>query len=117
MKLGARLNGQNGFIHLPSGARGQHVASGLSHAGEDVRNLGNRLAGGEDDLRHTGAQGAVVIELGETEILEGQVAQAAQGFFHASVAVPDVVEQLFNMSAIHQRPSFALRGLACTVWV
>ena len=55
--------------------RGQHVAAGLRHAGKDGCHLRGGLAGGKDDLGHAGAQRAVVIELGETEVFKGQIAQ------------------------------------------
>ena len=38
------------------------------------------FARGEDDFGHAGAQGAVVVELGEAYVFKGQVAQALQRF-------------------------------------
>ncbi len=66
------------------------------------------LARGKDHLRHAGAQRAVMIELGEAKVLEGQIAQAVQGFVDAGAALAHFVEQRFDAGAIHQSPSFSM---------
>ena len=48
-----------------------------------MRHLRGGFAFGEDHLGHSGAQRAVMIEFGETEIFKGQSAQALQRVGHA----------------------------------
>ena len=45
---------------------------------DDRRDLLRRLAGAEDDLGEAPAQGAVVVDLGEAQVLEGQGPRAAR---------------------------------------
>jgi hypothetical protein len=49
-------------------------------------NLSRRLALAENHLRQVVAQGAVVIYLGEADVLIGQIAQFFQGVFNRSGA-------------------------------
>ena len=61
------------------GSRCQHVAGVGREAAEDVRHLLRRFALGKDHLGHALAQGAMMVDLGETEVLKGQVTQALDG--------------------------------------
>ena len=61
--------------------------------GRRWRHLRGGLACGEDHLRHAGAQGAMMVELGEAEIFKRQIAQALQGFGDAGAAFAHFVEQ------------------------
>ena len=72
--------GGDGGVLFLGGSRGQHVAAVGGEAGEDVGYLAGRFALGKDHLGHALAQGAMVVELGETEVLEGQVTEALDGF-------------------------------------
>ena len=45
--------------------RGEDISPTLGQPGEDLRQLLRRLPLPKDHLRHAGAQGAVVIELGK----------------------------------------------------
>ena len=73
MKFGAWLDSMNGLEHFARRACGQHVASGLRHAGEDCCHLRCGLAGGKNHFGHPGAQRAVVIEFGEAQVFEWQI--------------------------------------------
>jgi hypothetical protein len=80
----------------------------LGHAGEDGRHLRGSLAGAEDDFGHAGAKGAMMIELGKADVLEGQVAKAIEGGVDGGAAFAHFIEQGFDLRAIHQFPSFAV---------
>jgi hypothetical protein len=47
---------------------------------EDVRNLTRCFPLSENHLGHALAEGAVMVDLGESEILKGQVPEALNGF-------------------------------------
>jgi hypothetical protein len=47
---------------------------------------------GEDHLGHALSEGAMMIELGETEVLEGQVAEALHGFVGGELTVSNLTE-------------------------
>ena len=49
------FHGADSLKHFAGDARGQHIASGMRHAGEDLGHLRRGLAGGKDHLRHPGA--------------------------------------------------------------
>ncbi len=101
VELGAGFDCEDRIEHFTSSASGEDVASGLGHAGEDGCYLGGGFAGGKDDLGHTGAEGAVMIDLGETEIFERKIAEAVEGFVDRRAALADFVEQRFDAGAIH----------------
>jgi len=86
--------GGDGGVLFFGGSCGQHVAAVGGEAGEDVGYLAGRFALGEDHLGHALAQGAMMVELGETQVLEGQVAQALYGFVGGEALFSDLVEQL-----------------------
>jgi hypothetical protein len=114
--LGLGYDGPNRSPHLIGSARGQDVAASLGHAGKDGGNLGGRLACGEDNFRHSSAQGAMVVELGEAEVFEGQVLEAIDGIANGSAPVADFVEESFEAKTIHFKNSYcgcsALRSAA-----
>ena len=83
VKLGARFQiawfrCPHCIIMLARGARGQHVATRLCHAGKDRGHLGGRFSRGKDHLGHAGAQGAMMVELGEAKVFKGEIAQPFQ---------------------------------------
>jgi hypothetical protein len=84
--LGLGYDGPNRSPHFIGGARGEDVAASLGHAGKDGGDLGGGLAGGEDHLGHASAQGAMVVELGEAEVFEGQIFEAVEGIADGSAA-------------------------------
>jgi hypothetical protein len=92
----------DGAKHIFGGARSQNVAVVPGHAGKDLSNLRWSLAGGKYDFGHAGAEGAVMIELGKTDVFERQVAQPVEGIVDGGAALTDFVEQRFDLRAIHQ---------------
>jgi hypothetical protein len=102
VKLRSRFRAVHRFKHLARGACGQHISAGLRHPLEDRRHLCRRLALREDHFGHSGAQRAVMVELGKAKILEGQIAQALQRFRHAGRPGTHFVQQRFNLQSIHQ---------------
>ena len=60
------------------GARGEHVPGLLQKPRGDLGHLLGRLALGQNHLRHAAAQRAVVVDLGEAQVLERHVPQLAQ---------------------------------------
>jgi hypothetical protein len=91
----------NGAKHIGGGAGGQYIAAMPGHAGEDLRNLCGRLAGAKNNLWHAGAERAVMIEFGESNVLEREVAETVKGIVHAGLAVANLIEQCFDLRAVH----------------
>jgi len=79
----------------------QHVAGVGCQALEDVGDLAWGFALGEDHLGHALAQGAMVIEFGETQILEGEMAQALDGFIGRHALFSYLLEELAEGWTIH----------------
>ena len=50
----------------------------------------------QNHLGHAGAQGAVMVDLGEADVFKGQVSQAIERIGNAGVAFANFVEQRFN---------------------
>jgi len=71
--------GGYGGVLFFGGSRRQHVAAVGGEAVEDFGDLAGRFALGKDHLGHALAQGAMMVELGETQILKRQVTQALYG--------------------------------------
>jgi hypothetical protein len=71
-------------------------------AGEDSGYLGWRFAWGEDYLGHALTQGAMVIELGETQVFEGHVAEAFHGLVGRELALPNLIEQFLKRLGVHR---------------
>jgi hypothetical protein len=74
----------------------------LGHAREYLSYLRGGLSGSEDHLGHACAQGAVMIELGESDIFEGQVAETVEGVSDGGSAFAHFIQQRLDLSAIHQ---------------
>ena len=81
--------------------RDQHVARVFEQAPGDGDNLLRRLAFTEDHLRHAVAQRAMVVHLGEAQILERHVAQAVQRAVHIHCAGAHLFEQLPKLLLVH----------------
>jgi hypothetical protein len=97
---------------LFAGACSQDVAPVFGEPGEDSRDLRRRLAFTEDDLRHTRAQGAMMIDFGEAEILEGQMAQASDRSVGREFAFADLLEKLadrFGVQRSTQQPALSIQ--------
>jgi len=106
VKFCSWLNGLDGEEHFMGGTCGEDVASMLGHAGKDGSYLRGGFARGEDDFRHAGAEGAMMIDLGEADVLERQIAQAIECVVYGGAAFANIVEQGFNAAAIHQSLPF-----------
>ena len=107
MKLRARRDpaARTAAIH----SRDARVASTLPPAFAMRAKIAATCAGvfalGKNHLRHAGAQRAMVIHLGKSQILKGQIAQPLQRV-GTLVAFAHFVQKRFNLRAIHQRPFF-----------
>ena len=60
-----------------------------------------RLSLAEDDLGKAVAEGTVVVEFREAEILEGEVADAVEGRVDAGCAAAHVFEQAAKVIFVH----------------
>jgi hypothetical protein len=70
-------------------------------AAENVRYLARRFSRGKNHLGHSLAQGAMVVDLGETEVLKGQVAKALDSVVRREVFFSNLLEQLAKGLGIH----------------
>jgi len=83
------------------GAGGQ---DGVVVGGEffgDFADLDGGFAGAEDGFGMAAAEGAVVVEGGEGEVLERQTAEAGEGVGDGELAVGDVGEEVMELGRIH----------------
>src|SRR6266446_6742797 len=92
--------GDGGKLFL-GGSRRQYVAAVSGQAAEDVGDLARRFALGKNHFGHALAQGAMVVDLGETEVLKGEVTQALYGLVGGETLFPDLLEQLAKGLGIH----------------
>src|SRR5262249_48980230 len=74
-----------------------------------------RLAGTEDRLRSPTAKRAVLIHLGEPEILIRQPAQSPQRLLDPQAPVPHIVEQLTQRFSIHPRSHVIVVDRHCSI--
>src|SRR6266852_9470714 len=102
--------GDGGILFLGSPGR-EHVAAVGRQASEDVRHLARRFALGKNHLGHALAQGAMVVDLGETEVLKGQVTQALDGVVGREALFADLLEQPAKGLGIHADVIVDWRGL------
>jgi hypothetical protein len=70
-------------------------------AGEDVRYLAGRFALGKDHFGHALAEGAVVVELGETEVLKRQVTEALDGVVGGETLFSNLLEEMAKGLGVH----------------
>src|SRR5205807_375984 len=84
------------------GPRGQNVASVFSEPGENSCYVRGCLALSENDLRHAGAEGTMVIHFGEAEVFEGQVAQAVNRVVGRKFSAADLVEKFADGFSVHR---------------
>ncbi len=92
------FDGPNFFFYCGKlffgGAGGEDVAAVFGEAGKNSGDLRRRLAFAENDFGHADAQGAVMIDLGEAEIFEGQMTQARNGVVGRELALAYLFEKL-----------------------
>ena len=92
-EFGSVDSGCYGGVLLFGGPGRKDVAAMLGEAAEDAGYLFWSLALAEDHFGHAVAEGAVVVDLGEPQIFEGQVSEAVDGFVGRELLLFDLVEQ------------------------
>jgi hypothetical protein len=83
----------------------------FGEAGEDSCNLRGRLAFAENDLGHAISQSAVMIDFGETQIFERQMAEAGDGVVRREFAFTDLHEEFadgFGVQKSTQRSAVSI---------
>ena len=83
------------------GARHQHALAARGHALDDRHDLLGSLAGAEHRLGEAASQCAMVVDLGEAEVLVGERRQAARRLVGAHPPVPHALEKLLDAARIH----------------
>jgi hypothetical protein len=83
-------------------SRCQNITSVGGQASEDIGHLPRRLSLTEDHFGHALAKGAMVVELGETQVLEGQVAEAFYGLVGGKALFSDFFEEFVEGMRIHE---------------
>ena len=68
------------------------------------------LALAKNDFGETCAQSTMVVNVGKTQIFEGQVAQVLQGFVRFEVARGYLFEQLADLFLVHGREALCTTG-------
>ena len=86
---GCGNDGQNRGRGRLVGARGQDIRASGGHADEDFGSLGRGFPSSIDDLRQSGAQGAVMVDAGMADVFEGKVGEAFGGLFGGQAATFD----------------------------
>src|SRR5258706_3357639 len=109
--LGQVYSGGDSSILFLVGPRRQHVATVSGQAVEDFRYMARRFALGKYHLGHALAQGTMVVDLGEAEVLKGQVTEALDGLVGGEVFFADLLEQLAKGLGIHSDSHCRLGGL------
>ena len=97
---GAPDGGEGGGV----GASDEYILAavfGTEHGPGDVSNLLGRFALGEDDFGVALAQCAVMVDLGEAEILEGEMLEAVDGAIGREGAKADEVEEFVEFAFFH----------------
>ena len=89
------------------GARDENVLGLVEQARDDGADLVGSLALAEDDFRNSVPQRAMMIDLGEAQVFERQVAQAFDGRVDVHRSGADLFEQAAQMILIHTSPSVA----------
>jgi hypothetical protein len=83
------------------GARGEDVDATGCEFGEDVRDLRWSFTRGENDLGHSGAQGTMMVDLGEAEIFEGKRREAIRRIFRRELAGFDLAQEFEQSFTTH----------------
>ena len=100
------------FFQLQAGDH--QVGTGREDARADRRDLRGALALAEDHFRHAAAQRAMLVDLGEAEILEGQMAQALERRRRVQPARRDLLQELAQTLLSHGECS---RVMANACWL
>lgn len=100
--LGGGDVGENGGGVFGRDTRCEDADAGGCETQEDFGHLRGRLAGGEDDFRHTGAQGAMVVEAGEAEVLKRKGGQPLSDGFGGGFTSFELTQELENGFTPHE---------------
>jgi hypothetical protein len=87
--------------HFGRSPGNEHVFGAREEFPGDGEYVIRAFAEAEDDFRHAVAQGAVMIDLGETEILEGHVTQADESRLNVNRAGANIVEKYSELVFCH----------------
>ena len=74
-----------------------------AHGEHNRRDILRLLALSHNDLRKSLAQGTVMIDLGEAEILKRQVTQLGHSFFDGNAPLAQAFEQFYQMLRVHDQ--------------
>jgi len=83
------------------GVRGQDIATILGQPRENLGDLRWSLPFSENHFGHAGAEAAMVIDLGEAEIFERQMAQAIDSIVRLEFAAADLLEKFADGFGVH----------------
>src|SRR5258706_5160950 len=81
--------------------RGQNVAPMLRQARENLRHLQRSLALSEDHFGHARAQGAMMVDFGETQIFERQMTQAVDRLVAWELAPAPLLAERTDRFGVH----------------
>ena len=108
--VGAGEAGEDGIGAGAVGAGDEDVGGVFEEGFGDGDHLFGGFALGEDDFGDAVAEGAVVIDFGEAEVLEGQVAHAREGAIDFEFARADLLEHGAQLVLIHETRITGGRG-------
>ena len=92
----------NRFVGLLIRAGGQHIDAGIGALLENRSNLVGGLAFTVNYFREATAQGAMMVDLGKRQVLEGHVFEVVQAFVHAQRAGFDLLQKLSQRVLVHR---------------
>ena len=92
---------EEAFRHLGRGSGDQNVFGALEKLFGDGDDVVGALAESENDFWHAVAQCAVMIDLGETEIFEGQVTHAGESGIGVDRAAANIIEKFPELVFCH----------------
>jgi len=87
--------------HFRRGTGDEHVCGAREKFFRDGDDVIRALAEAEDDFRHTVTQGAVVIDLGEAQVFEGEMAHADECRIGVNRALANIVEEFSELVFCH----------------
>lgn len=85
---------------------GEDIDPAGGEAREDGGDLLGRFAESEDDLWHTGAQSAMVVNLGEADVFKGEIFKARGSVVGSEFAGLNALEQMEELVFMHGGQSF-----------
>ena len=88
-------------VHLGDGARDEEVLAAAGDLLRDRDDLRGGLTRAEDDFGEPTAQRAMVVHLGEAQVLVGQALQPLGRLLERHASVADRPQQRFDVPGIH----------------